>query len=164
MKTQKTKLSQKPLPIITQKTNFRKDKKTLALIQGDPAGIGPELLVKLLVDPAIREAANLIVVGDPRILARGEQQVGLDIPNLRQIDAEDPLKITEGEVLHLNIAIDGMADAPMNAASAAGGAASDASAMTPRRVCAPQRPRPAGPGRAQGAECTVEACGMSSIT
>ena len=98
------------------------DKKTLALIQGDPAGIGPELLVKLLVDPAIREAANLIVVGDPRILARGEQQVGLDIPNLRQIDAEDPLKITEGEVLHLNIAIDGMADAPMNAASAAGGA------------------------------------------
>jgi 4-hydroxythreonine-4-phosphate dehydrogenase len=100
------------------------DKKTLALIQGDPAGIGPELLVKLLVDPAIREAANLIVVGDPRILARGEQQVGLDIPNLRQIDAEDPLKITEGEVLHLNIAIDGMAVAPMNAASAAGGAAS----------------------------------------
>lgn len=100
------------------------DKKTLALIQGDPAGIGPELLVKLLVDPAIREAANLIVVGDPRILARGEQQVGLDIPNLRQIDAEDPLKITEGEVLHLNIAIDGMAGAPMNAASAAGGAAS----------------------------------------
>ena len=99
-------------------------KKTLALIQGDPAGIGPELLVKLLVDPAIREAANLIVVGDPRILARGEQQVGIDIPNLRQIDAEDPLKITEGEVLHLNIAIDGMADAPMNAASAAGGAAS----------------------------------------
>ena len=100
------------------------DKKNLALIQGDPAGIGPELLVKLLVDPAIREAANLIVVGDPRILARGEQQVGLDIPNLRQIDAEDPLKITEGEVLHLNIAIDGMAGAPMNAASAAGGAAS----------------------------------------
>ena len=100
------------------------DKKTLALIQGDPAGIGPELLVKLLVDPAIREAANLIVVGDPRILARGEQQVGIDIPKLRQIDAEDPLKITEGEVLHLNIAIDGMAGAPMNAASAAGGAAS----------------------------------------
>ena len=80
------------------------DKKTLALIQGDPAGIGPELLVKLLMDPAIREAANLIVVGDPRILARGEQQVGIDIPNLRQIDAEDPLKITKGEVLHLNIA------------------------------------------------------------
>ncbi len=100
------------------------DKKTLAMIQGDPAGIGPELLVKLLVDPAIREAANLIVVGDPRILARGEQQVGLDIPNLRQTDAEDPLKITEGEVLHLNIAIDGMADVPMKAASAAGGAAS----------------------------------------
>ena len=97
------------------------DKKTIVLIQGDPAGIGPELLVKLLVDPAVRQAANLIVVGDPRILARGQQQVGIDVPDLRQIDIEGTLEITEGEVLHLNLPIDGLLDAPMNAASAAGG-------------------------------------------
>jgi hypothetical protein len=64
------------------------------------------------------------VVGDPQLLARGEQQVGLDIPSLRLIDAKDSLEITEGEVLHLSITIDGLADAPMNAASAAGGASS----------------------------------------
>ena len=82
------------------------------------------MLVKLLVDPAIRQSANLIVVGDPQILARGEQQVGLDIPSLRLIDAEDSLEITEGKVLHLSITVDRLADAPMTAASAAGGASS----------------------------------------
>jgi hypothetical protein len=56
------------------------------------------LLFKLLVDPAIRKSANLIVVGDPQLLARVEQQVGLDIPSLRLIDAEDSLEITEGKV------------------------------------------------------------------
>ena len=66
----------------------------------------------------------MIVVGDPQILARGEQQVGLDIPSLRLIDAEDSLEITEGKVLHLSITIDRLADAPMTAASAAGGASS----------------------------------------
>ena len=76
------------------------------------------------MDPAIRQSANLIVVGDPQILARGEQQVGLDIPSLRLIDAEDSLEITEGKVLHLSITVDRLADAPMTAASAAGGASS----------------------------------------
>lgn len=66
----------------------------------------------------------MIVVGDPQILAHGEQQVGLDIPSLRLIDAEDSLEITEGKVLHLSITIDRLADAPMTAASAAGGASS----------------------------------------
>ena len=55
------------------------------------------------MDPAIRQSANLIVVGDLQILARGEQQVGLDIPSLRLIDAEDSLEITEGKVLHLSL-------------------------------------------------------------
>lgn len=82
------------------------------------------MLVKLLVDPAIRQSANLIVVGDPQLVARGEQQVGLDIPSLRLIDAKDSLEITEGKVLHLSIPIDGVADAPMTATSAAGGASS----------------------------------------
>ena len=82
------------------------------------------MLVKLLVDPAIRQSANLIVVGDPQLLARVEQQVGLDIPSLRLIEAEDSLEITEGKVLHLSIPIDGVADAPMTATSAAGGASS----------------------------------------
>ena len=82
------------------------------------------MLVKLLVDPAIRQSANLIVVGDPQLVARGEQQVGLDIPSLRLIDAKDSLEITEGKVLHLSIPIEGVADAPMTATSAAGGASS----------------------------------------
>ena len=69
------------------------------------------------MDPAIRQSANLIAVGDPQILARGGQQVGLDIPSLRLIDAEDSLEITEGKVLHLSITVDRLADAPMTAST-----------------------------------------------
>jgi hypothetical protein len=37
---------------------------TMALAIGDVAGIGPQLAAKLLVDPVVRTAANLVVVGD----------------------------------------------------------------------------------------------------
>lgn len=42
---------------------------TIALTTGDPAGIGPEIVVKALEDPEIAPLARWIVVGDARILA-----------------------------------------------------------------------------------------------
>ena len=33
--------------------------KTIALVQGDPGGIGPELMIKLLDQSSVREAANI---------------------------------------------------------------------------------------------------------
>ena len=40
-------------------------KKTIALIQGDPGGIGPELLIRLLSREDVRASANLVVIGAP---------------------------------------------------------------------------------------------------
>src|SRR6266705_4182475 len=37
----------------------------VALTLGDPAGIGPELIAKLLADPATCAQANVVLVGDP---------------------------------------------------------------------------------------------------
>ncbi len=45
----------------------------IALAMGDPSGISPELTAKLMVDPEVRAAAELIVVGDRRVLAEGER-------------------------------------------------------------------------------------------
>ena len=42
---------------------------TIALTIGDPAGIGPEIVVKALADPEIVRLAQWIVVGDARVLA-----------------------------------------------------------------------------------------------
>src|ERR1700674_2345728 len=42
---------------------------TIALTMGDPAGIGPEIVLKALADPEVAPLARWIVVGDARILA-----------------------------------------------------------------------------------------------
>jgi len=41
---------------------------TIALTTGDPAGVGPEIVIKALADPEIVPMARWIVVGDARIL------------------------------------------------------------------------------------------------
>ncbi len=42
---------------------------TIAISSGDPAGIGPEVVVKALADEAIRDLARWIVVGEESVLA-----------------------------------------------------------------------------------------------
>lgn len=100
------------------------DRKTLVLIQGDPAGIGPELLIKLLLQEGVREGAKLIVVGDPAIFARGEAQVGAEIESVRHAPLDAAVEIAEGEILHLDMPVDGIAEVPVAQVSGPGGASS----------------------------------------
>ena len=51
----------------------------IALTMGDPAGIGPEIVVKALADPQLAPLARWIVVGDARILERAEQFTGVKL-------------------------------------------------------------------------------------
>ncbi len=44
-------------------------KPSLAITMGDPAGIGPEVIVKALSDPHLHRACRLFVVGDGRLMA-----------------------------------------------------------------------------------------------
>ncbi len=62
---------------------------TIALTMGDPAGIGPEIVLKALADPAVAPLARWIVVGDGRVLEMAEQFTGLKrtISELRNSDA-----------------------------------------------------------------------------
>ena len=52
-------------------------KPILALAIGDPAGIGPELAAKLVTDPQVRAAGELIVVGDRRVFDRSCKIAGV---------------------------------------------------------------------------------------
>ncbi len=45
------------------------DRPTIGITMGDPAGIGPEIVVKALADPAIRSLAKYIVFGMNELLA-----------------------------------------------------------------------------------------------
>jgi len=41
---------------------------TIALTMGDPAGVGPEVILKALADPAVAGMAHWVVLGDRRVM------------------------------------------------------------------------------------------------
>ena len=50
-------------------------KANIAVLLGDPAGIGPELISKLLKEE-VTNKANMVVIGDKQILERGNNVTG----------------------------------------------------------------------------------------
>ena len=61
----------------------------VALTIGDPAGIGPEVVIKALADPQLAPLAHWIVVGDARVLELTEEVIGLTLQSaeIRDIQA-----------------------------------------------------------------------------
>jgi 4-hydroxythreonine-4-phosphate dehydrogenase len=58
----------------------------VAITMGDAAGIGPEIIVKSLADPAAAERCIPLVLGDARVLERAMDAIGMRVP-LRPIAA-----------------------------------------------------------------------------
>lgn len=54
-------------------------KPRIAVPMGDPAGIGPEIVVKALADSSVYEAAEVIVVGDKGVLEKAIEFCGADL-------------------------------------------------------------------------------------
>jgi 4-hydroxythreonine-4-phosphate dehydrogenase len=70
------------------------DTPTIALTIGDPAGIGPEVVVQAAADPQLAPLARWVVVGDARILdiaARitGQSLAGADVRDIRTLGPID---------------------------------------------------------------------------
>jgi 4-hydroxythreonine-4-phosphate dehydrogenase len=66
-------------------------KPVVALFTGDPAGIGPEIVAKVLGDPEVQAAATLLIVGSRPVLAEGMRVAGVttevaDAADLRRGD------------------------------------------------------------------------------
>lgn len=51
----------------------------VGLLLGDPTGIGPELVAKLLARFPVQEQADLVVIGDRRYLEMGQQIAGVSV-------------------------------------------------------------------------------------
>lgn len=58
---------------------MRTTKPVIAVTMGDPAGVGPEVCLRLLAEPAIWEVARCVIFGDAGVLQRCGQQVGLPL-------------------------------------------------------------------------------------
>ena len=50
------------------------DKPRIAIIPGDPSGIGPELIAKLLNEDGVLDAAHIVLVGDAHVWTQGMKQ------------------------------------------------------------------------------------------
>lgn len=72
----------------------------LAIVPGDPSGIGPELVAKLLAEEGVRDAADILLVGDAHLWQCGAEQAGCPV-TLNTI-AEDDIAGFEG-LAHLDL-------------------------------------------------------------
>jgi 4-hydroxythreonine-4-phosphate dehydrogenase len=52
---------------------------TIALVPGDCTGIGPEQTARILAEGNLSDVANLVVVGDARVLEMGMSHAGVDL-------------------------------------------------------------------------------------
>ena len=54
-------------------------KPTLGIIMGDPAGIGPEITLKALAEPEVRDLCQPVVIGDYHLIDLMRQSMGLEL-------------------------------------------------------------------------------------
>ena len=90
----------------------------VAVLPGDPAGVGPEMTVRLLHDEANRAKAELVLIADPLVLQAGERIVGqgpVPVTAIERLPAPDE-PAQAGRVLFL--ALEALVASPRRWASA----------------------------------------------
>ena len=66
------------------------NKSNIAILLGDPAGIGPELISKLLKDEMTKKA-NIVIIGEKKVFENGNKITGIShevdiVENFNEID------------------------------------------------------------------------------
>jgi 4-hydroxythreonine-4-phosphate dehydrogenase len=95
-------------------------KTRIAMVLGDPAGIGPELIARLLSSAEVRSQAEVILIADEAEMRRGMDIAGLEFP-YRQIDSLDNLEFSDDTPLFYNFRGSAVGEFPRSQASAIGG-------------------------------------------
>jgi 4-hydroxythreonine-4-phosphate dehydrogenase len=101
-------------------------KPIVALSNGDPAGIGPEIILKAMANAAVRQAAAPIIVGSPALFERDLALVDAEL-SLRPINHPSEAQGRPGSVEILPFDMLDLAACPLGQISAEGGRYSGAS-------------------------------------
>ncbi|MCK4738511.1 MAG: 4-hydroxythreonine-4-phosphate dehydrogenase PdxA [Deltaproteobacteria bacterium] len=64
-----------------KKTKAKKNKPTIAITIGDPAGIGPEITLRAISSPKVLRMARPLVIGDLKLLNRIAKKLFLPLPS-----------------------------------------------------------------------------------
>ena len=78
-----------------------KNKIKIAILLGDPSGIGPELVSKLLCEEIINKA-NIVLIGEKKILEQGNKISGKS-QNLKFVEKFEQINFEEGNKFFLDI-------------------------------------------------------------
>jgi 4-phospho-D-threonate 3-dehydrogenase / 4-phospho-D-erythronate 3-dehydrogenase len=87
------------------------NKPLLAITMGDPAGIGPEIIVKAWQDPQLHQLARLVVIGDSNFLQSQATALGsnVSVRPIAQIQGNE--SSTTGEMIVEDVSLSGTNDA-----------------------------------------------------
>jgi len=72
-------------------------KPIIAVTLGDPAGVGPEILVRALADPRVDEAVRCLVYGDARVVEKAVREARLGLA-IRAIHRGDEARYAPGSI------------------------------------------------------------------
>lgn len=64
---------------MTENENAASNRPRVALAIGCPAGIAPELTARMLIDPTVMSKAQLVTIGDRRVIERAARILGVDL-------------------------------------------------------------------------------------
>jgi 4-hydroxythreonine-4-phosphate dehydrogenase len=78
------------------KETMTQRKPRIAVVLGDPAGIGPELVGRLLADPGTAAAADILLIADKGELERGMDLAGVRTPYL-QAESIEQADLSQGK-------------------------------------------------------------------
>lgn len=92
----------------------------IAMVLGDPAGIGPELIARLLAEPEVRAKARFVLIADEQEMLNGMKIAGCDFP-YQTIDNLDQLDFTADIPLFFNFRGQTQGEFPRSEASIIGG-------------------------------------------
>jgi 4-hydroxythreonine-4-phosphate dehydrogenase len=94
----------------------------VALTLGDPAGIGAELIAKLLVRPDVIAQATVVLVGDPWLWDEGQAIAGVQVPTRIIARFDKARSQPSGSPFFLVVESVAPGEVPRSSVSAAGGA------------------------------------------
>ncbi len=78
----------------------------VAITMGDPSGIGPEIVLKALIDPEIAPLANWVVVGDTRILEKAGKIANATLRDVKSLALLDDFAFGKLDARYGQAAVD----------------------------------------------------------
>ena len=94
---------------------------TVALTLGDPSGIGPELIAKLLTRRDVIGQANVVLVGDAWLWEEGQAIAGVTVPTRTVKHFDEVRSLPDGSPLFLPVESIRPGEAPRSTVSSAAG-------------------------------------------